>query len=98
MISCNAQREHRFVFSKDDLKELLIDVLRFDGETIPDALDCDIEFVETDEYNKDIEVRLTFTNDTLVDYEEKLAEEKAEEKAEAEAETDAWNSDDAEEN
>ena len=79
-----SKRLHRYQFVGDDLKELLVDALRFDGESIPDGEQCELFVIQSDNsYDDSFELVLQFDHEDLISHEEELAEA---EKAETEAE------------
>ena len=95
MIKVDADKEHRFSFSQKALAELLVDVLRFDGESIPD--EAEVIVVEDNTYQNEYNIILSFQQSDLDTYlqemaeKEKEAEEAAEEAEELVAEEDeAW--------
>ncbi len=95
MIKVTADKEHRFVFTQKALAELLVDVLRFDGESIPD--EAEVVVVEDSTYQNDYNIIFSFSQADLDTYleemaeKEKEAEEAAKEAAELVAEEDeAW--------
>jgi hypothetical protein len=87
MIKVDADKEHRFVFTQKALADLLVDVLRFDGESIPDEAEVIIK--EDSTYQNDYNIILSFQQSDLDTYLQEMAdkEEAAEEAAE---EADSW--------
>jgi hypothetical protein len=70
-----SKRLHRYQFVGDDLKELLVDALRFDGESIPDGDQCSLFVITSDnDYDDDFELVLQFDHADLITHEEELAE------------------------
>ena len=70
-----SKRLHRYQFVNDDLKELLIDALRFDGESIPDGDQCELFVITSDnDYDDGFELVLQFDNEDLIQHEEELAQ------------------------
>lgn len=97
MINVNADKEHRFVFTQKDLANLLVDVLRFDGESIPDEAEVIIK--EDSNYQNDYNIILSFQQSDLDTYLEEMAEKEAEaaEEAEAAKPDEVWGAENAEE-
>lgn len=79
MIKVDCKKEIKFTFSANQLKKILVDALRIDGNTIPEEDQCDFEIYEG-EYN-DKDFVLTFSQDSLDSYIKELEDLQKEEEA-----------------
>lgn len=90
MIKVDTDKEHRFSFTQKALAELLVDVLRFDGESIPD--EAEVLIREDSTYGNDFNIILSFQQSDLDNYLQEMADKEKDAKAEAET----WSAEDSE--
>ena len=84
MIDIQYNKEFTFRFSEDQLKNLLIESLRIDGEQIPEAYECTLVL----DSDRD-EISFSFTQEDLDTYLKDLADREKE----SDETDDAWSSD-----